>query len=137
MKFESLLARRYIRAQKRHSLLTTCSIMIAVALMVMLFSTFTTLMGIMRDTMYDEAPYHVMFTNVTREQAAEIRHMNQVESAELIEKPGGGYAVQVMFNTYLDDELAFIKKMIDNLHLRASISESVNVPSDIVISSSA
>lgn len=124
MKFESLLARRYIRAQKRHSLLTTCSIMIAVALMVMLFSTFTTLMGIMRDTMYDSAPYHVMFTNVTREQAAEIRHMNQVESAELIEKPGGGYAVQVMFNTYLDNELEFFQKMIDNLHLRASISDN-------------
>lgn len=124
MKFESLLARRYIRAQKRHSLLTTCSIMIAVALMVMLFSTFTTLMGIMRDTMYDEAPYHVMFTNVTREQAAEIRHMNQVGSAELIEKPGGGYAVQVMFNTYLDNELEFFQKMIDNLHLRASISDN-------------
>lgn len=124
MKFESLLARRYIRAQKRHSLLTTCSIMIAVALMVMLFSTFTTLMGIMRDTMYDEAPYHVMFTDVTREQAAEIRHMNQVGSAELIEKPGGGYAVQVMFNTYLDNELEFFQKMIDNLHLRASISDN-------------
>lgn len=127
MKFESLLARRYIRAQKRHSLLTTCSIMIAVALMVMLFSTFTTLMGIMRDTMYDEAPYHVMFTNVTREQAAEIRHMNQVASAELIEKPGGGYAVQVMFNTYLDNELEFFQKMIDNLHLRASISDNGQV----------
>ncbi len=127
MKFESLLARRYIRAQKRHSLLTTCSIMIAVALMVMLFSTFTTLMGIMRDTMYDEAPYHVMFTDVTREQAAEIRHMNQVASAELIEKPGGGYAVQVMFNTYLDNELEFFQKMIDNLHLRASISDNGQV----------
>ena len=54
MKFESLLARRYIFSQKRHSLLTICSIMIAVALMTMLFSTFTTALGITRDLLYDQ-----------------------------------------------------------------------------------
>ena len=104
MKFESLLARRYIRSQKRHSLLTVCSITIAVALMVMLFSAFTTMRGIMRDAIFDKAPYHVMFTDVTPEKAAEIRHMNQVGSAERVEKPGGGYSVQVLFNTYIDDD---------------------------------
>ena len=123
MKFESLLAGRYIRAQKRHSLLTVCSIMIAVTLMVMLFSAFTTMMGIMRDAMFDEAPYHVMFTDVTPEKAAEIRHMNQVGSAELVEKPDGGYSVQVLFNTYIDDETVFIKNMIKNLHLKAEFPE--------------
>lgn len=123
MKFESLLARRYIFSQKRHSLLTICSIMIAVALMTMLFSTFTTALGITRDLLYDQAPYHVMFTDVTREQAAEIRHMNQVGSAELVEKPHGGYSVQVMFNSYIDDESAFIKSMIEHLHLNAEYPE--------------
>lgn len=119
MKFESLLARRYIFSQKRHSLLTICSIMIAVALMTMLFSTFTTALGITRDLLYDQAPYHVMFTDVTREQAAEIRHMNQVGSAELVEKPHGGYAVQVLFNTYIDSEETFLQNMISHIKLNA------------------
>lgn len=132
MKFESLLAGRYIRAQKRHSLLTVCSIMIAVTLMVMLFSAFTTMMGIMRDAMFDEAPYHVMFTDVTPEKAAEIRHMNQVGSAELVEKPSGGYSVRVLFNTYIDDETVFIKNMIKNLHLKAEFPE-FGSPSGFVV----
>ena len=123
MKFESLLARRYIRSQKRHSLLTVCSITIAVALMVMLFSTFTTMRGIIRDAIFEQEPYHVMFTDVTPEKAAEIRHMNQVGSAELVEKPGGGYAVNVLFNTYIDDESVFIKNMIEKMHLNAEFPE--------------
>lgn len=132
MKFESLLAGRYIRAQKRHSLLTVCSITIAVALIVMLFSAFTTMRGIMRDAMFDEAPYHVMFTDVTPEKAAEIRHMNQVGSAELVEKPSGGYSVRVLFNTYIEDETVFIKNMIKNLHLKAEFPE-FGSPSGFVV----
>lgn len=125
MKFETLLARRYIISQKRHTLLTICSITIAVALMVILFSAFTTIMGISRAALYDQMPYHVMFFDVTREQAAQIRHMNQVESAEIKENPDGGNSVQVqvIFNTYIDNEVEFVQTMIDNLHLKASFTE--------------
>ncbi len=125
MKFETLLARRYIISQKRHTLLTICSITIAVALMVILFSAFTTIMGISRAALYDQNPYHVMFFDVTREQAAQIRHMNQVESAEIKENPDGGNSVQVqvIFDTYIDNEVEFVQTMIDNLHLKASFTE--------------
>lgn len=40
--FEGMLAREYISAQKRHSALTICSIAIALALITMLFSMFST-----------------------------------------------------------------------------------------------
>lgn len=125
MKFETLLARRYIISQKRHTLLTICSITIAVAMMVILFSAFTTIMGISRAALYDQMPYHVMFFDVTREQAAQIRHMNQVESAEIKENPDGGNSVQVqvIFDTYIDNEVEFVQTMIDNLHLKASFTE--------------
>ena len=124
MKFESMLARRYIFSQKRHSLLTICSIIIALALMVMLSSTFSTVLGIMRDYSYEIEPYHVMFEDVTKEQAAEIRHMNQVESVEIIENKGMGnsYQAQVMFSTYIDDDTAFFQNMIDHIGLNASYS---------------
>ncbi len=125
MKFETLLARRYILSQKRHTLLTICSIVIAVALMVILFSAFTTIMGISRAALYDQNPYHVMFFDVTREQAAQIRHMNQVGSAEIKANPDGGNSVQVqvIFDTYIDNEVEFVQAMIDNLHLKASFTD--------------
>ena len=123
MKFETLLARRYIFSQKRHSLLTVCSITIAVSLMVILFTSFTTMLGIERDILFDQAPYHVLFENVTKEQAAEIRHMLQVESVELKENPGGGnsYQAQVLFNTYIDSEETFLENMISHLKLNAEV----------------
>lgn len=128
MKFESLLARRYILSQKRHTLLTISSITIAIAVIVIIFSMFTTIFGIVRDVVYDQAPYHVMFYDVTREQAAQMRHMNQVGSAVIKENPGGGNSVQVqlVFDTYIDDETAFVQKMIDNLRLKnASFSPNL------------
>lgn len=123
MKFESLLARRYIISQKRHSLLTVCSITIAVALMVMLFTSFTTALGVARDFLYDQQPYHAMFEDVTSEQAAQIRHMVQVRSVELKENPGGGnsYQAMVLFGTYIDNESDFFAQMISHLKLRAKV----------------
>lgn len=120
MKFETLLARRYIKAQKRHSVLTVCSIVISVALMTLMFTCFTTLRGIIRDMHYDSAPYHVVFFNVTKAQGAAIRHMNQVESCELIPNANGvTYRAQVMFGDYIDDQFAYCAAMIRELKLNA------------------
>lgn len=121
MKFETLLARRYISAQKRHAALTVCSIIIAVALITMLCSCFTTLRGIQRAASYDAQPYHVMFNKVTKNQGAAIANMNQVASCELKPNPDGvTYQAQILFGEYIDDHWTYLDNMIRELKLNAS-----------------
>ena len=122
MKFESLLARRYISAQKRHSVLTVCSIVIAVALITMLCSCYTTMQGILREACYESQPYHVLFYNVTKNQGAAISHMNQVASVNLKENPDGRtYQAQIMFGEYIDNHWEYLEKMVNGLKLNARV----------------
>ena len=62
--FESMLAKKYIASQKRHSALTVCSIAIALALIVMLFSMFSTGISIMRGIACSQGEYHIQITGV-------------------------------------------------------------------------
>ena len=62
--FETMLAKKYILAQKRHSALTVCSIAIALALITMLFTMFSTVMGIMRNIAYSQGDYHIMVVGI-------------------------------------------------------------------------
>lgn len=56
---ERMLAGRYIGAQKRHCALTVCSIAIALALITLLFSMFSTVINIMRGIAYSQGEYHI------------------------------------------------------------------------------
>ncbi|MBR6069498.1 MAG: FtsX-like permease family protein [Ruminococcus sp.] len=97
--FEFLLARRYIKTQKRHSALTICSIVVAVTLMSMLFTGFATLLGCLRDAHYDQKPYHMCFIGITSEQADAVKKLPEVESYNVKknELGDGTYDVEVMF----------------------------------------
>ena len=78
--FEFLLARRYIKTQKRHSALTICSIVVAVTLMSMLFTGFATLRGCMRAAHYDFMPYHMRFSGMTSAQMDEIEKLPELKT---------------------------------------------------------
>ena len=65
--FEGRLARRYIGTQKRHSALTVCSIAIALALITMLFSMFSTVINTLRSIAHNEGDYHIRITFVDNE----------------------------------------------------------------------
>lgn len=97
--FEFLLARRYIKTQKRHSALTICSIIVAVTLMSMLFTGFATLLGCLRDAHYDQKPYHMCFIGITSEQADTVKKLPEVKSYNVSknEVGDGTYDVEVMF----------------------------------------
>ncbi len=61
MRFEGTLARRYIFSQKRHSLLTVCSITIAVAMMAMIFILVQTMFASERTHIINtEMPFHTV-----------------------------------------------------------------------------
>lgn len=68
MKFEKLLAHRYIKAQKRQSVFTVISIAAAVAVMAMFFLLYAVLVDGMRNVKFNTAPYHVAIYDLTEEQ---------------------------------------------------------------------
>ena len=113
IKFERMLAKRYIAAQKRHSVLTVCSIVIAVALMTMFFTGYTTMSGIMRAVHYDKAPYHMEFRDVTAKQAQYLSELPEVgEFDKLVnDEKQNSYTVRLLFDKYIDDDAEYLRRI--------------------------
>jgi len=84
--FEKLLAKKYIFQQKRHSILTICSIASALALMTALFMLFSTLLSCMHDVIYDNAPYHYKIINLTKDKAESLLNLPEFDCNMIIEK---------------------------------------------------
>ncbi len=105
MNFQTMLAKRYIFAQKRHSVLTLCSIIVALAFMSMLFSGFTTCFTSLRNIAYDKAPYHFLVYSVTKEQGELLSQAEGIASCVLKENPDGStYQAELMLQKYIKDE---------------------------------
>ena len=117
MKFELLLAKRYLSAQRRHSVLTVCSIVIAVALLTALSTCFSTLRGVFRDAAFDEAPYHVLLYDVTEAQCRQIEKMNHIGSCTFVPSDDGrtGDGL-ILFDSYIGSLVNYISEMNRSLN---------------------
>ena len=118
MKFETLLARRYITAQKRHSVLTTCSIVIAVALMTMLFCLYSTLMTVKRNEAYDDLPGHFALYGLSDEQAEKLKTIPEIGEIRTEEEYG-----KTVRYIVLDQEIDSEKFFIDRIKETAGIEK--------------
>ncbi len=125
MRFERLLARRYIKEQKRHSALTICSIALALTLMTMLFTCYGTFMKCLRNTSYELEPYHMKFLSITDEQYSVLEKEETVE--QIIKKDG--------WNEDVSAEILFKKRSItDYLQYCESLSEKLSMPNTAISS---
>ncbi len=97
MQFQKLLASRYIFSQKRHTILTICSIVAALTLMTMLFTGFSTIISCLREKAYDDAPYHYMLYSITKEQGDVLKKCDGIESCTLVQNKGEGTFRAVIF----------------------------------------
>lgn len=109
---ERLLALRYIRAQKRHSILTICSIAIALALMTLLFTTYATFMGIRRDVSYDAQPYHVKVLRVTQEEYETLAACPEFKECRRVIEENYTISAELMIRTYHDNIGEFLSKVL-------------------------
>lgn len=101
--FERMMAKRYITAQKRHSVLTVCSIAAALALMTMLFTCFSTFMNIIRDACYDDKPYHIELRKLDDEQVRIVSdYVGDMGELKIIEE-NGSKTVRIMFTEYIGE----------------------------------
>lgn len=111
MRFENLLARKYIFAQKRHSALTICSIVISIAMMTMIACCLSTYNAITRAAVFDRSPYHLLIYSITEEQGKSISAYDHVESCTLEKNPEtGGFTAKVLFKGYLGKWEEFFPK---------------------------
>ncbi len=102
--FERLLAKRYIITQKRHSILTVCSIIVAIALMTSLFTAFSTAMGCIRDIAYHNAPYHYKIMHLTLQQAQEMEtQFPEAESVKLVTEKDYTCSIELFMKDYIGD----------------------------------
>ena len=87
--FERLMARRYITEQKRHSVLTICSIAAALSLMTLLFTCLSTGLKIARDVSFDKQPSHLAIVGLTDEQAEIVTEfVGEIGNVTVIEEKG-------------------------------------------------
>ena len=117
--FERMLAKKYIFSQRRHSALTVCSIAMALALITMLFSLFSTVMSGLRSIAYDQGEYHVQVTpnyGFTKEEydafAEAISDYATCTPEQVYVNGNQVYFANVMFNGYIDNySNAFIQNI--------------------------
>ncbi len=118
MSFQTMLAKRYIFSQKRHSILTICSIIVALAFMSMLFTGFTTCFTSLHNIAYDKAPYHCLVYSVTKEQGEILSKAEGITSCVLKENPEDGtYRAELMLQKYISND----QKILDNAFEQAGL----------------
>ena len=121
MRYESLLASRYIKAQKRQSAFTLISIAVAVAVMTMLFVLYGVLLANVREASYKECPYHLMIYNWPEDKTTALRNEAYVQSVsfERIEK--GSWIAEALSEADIDFEDAENRVLIARIMFQRGI----------------
>ena len=122
--FEKHLALRYIRTQKRHSILTVCSIMIALALMTLLFTGFSTYLDICRDIAYDQAPYHVKMMRLLPEEYETLAANPAFKECRRVVEEDYTLSAEILLKGYHDDIIAFMDSTLPDKSLY--VGDNVN-----------
>jgi len=102
MRYESLLASRYIKAQKRQSVFTCVSIIAAAAVITMVFILYSVCMNCLENGAYSKAPYHLVFSELTEEQGEAMADFAEVRSLQLSRTPDG-VSASVLFGSDIGD----------------------------------
>lgn len=103
MKYEGLLASRYIKAQKRQSFFTVISIAAAIAVMTMIFVLYSVCMDCCETTAYSSKPYHIAISNLTEEQGEALQNEDMVRTVKLERMQDGSVTAYVLFDSDIGD----------------------------------
>lgn len=129
--FERLMARRYITEQKRHSVLTICSIAAALSLMTLLFTCLSTGLKIARDVSFDMQPSHLEIVGLTDEQAEIVTEfVGETGNITIIEEKGENTA-HIMFTEYIGENISVYA---GNLSEKLGPVREININSQLVFS---
>ena len=103
MRYESLLASRYIKAQKRQSVFTVISITAAVAIMTTVFLLYSVFMNCYKNTVYSISPYHLLLEELNEEQGEALQGEPHVRSINLNRIKDGKVTAGILFDSDIGD----------------------------------
>ena len=112
MRYESLLASRYIKSQKRQSIFTLISIAVAVAVMTMLFVLYGTFTDNARTNAYNQAPYHVIIFDWPENKASVLRNDTYVDSVRFERHDTGTLTASIMLKNDISDPSSWVDSLI-------------------------
>ncbi|MBQ1409953.1 MAG: ABC transporter permease [Oscillospiraceae bacterium] len=124
MRYESLLASRYIRAQKRQSVFTLLSIVVAVAVISVFFVLYGVLLGNLRASAYQNGPYHLLIREWPENKASALRSNQYVQSVNFEPKENGYLSAKIMLRKGIDDPNEWLKNM--EIQHRVELSRTVS-----------
>ncbi len=123
--YENLLASRYIKAQKRQSVFTTVSITAAVAVITMIFVLYSVCMNCLENVCFSSAPFHLLFSELTEEQARALADFAEVRSVNLEAKPDG-ISAYVLFSSDIGDRELWLQKAAQKIGAPEKYERSKN-----------
>ncbi len=124
------MARRYITEQKRHSVLTICSIAAALSLMTMLFTCFSTYIKVARDVSFDMQPSHLEIVGLTDEQVGIVTDtVGEMGNVTFIEE-NGEKTMHILFTEYIGEN---ISDYAGKLWERLGTVREININSQLVL----
>lgn len=123
MKYESLLASRYIKAQKRQSAFTVISIVAAVAIITMVFVLYSVFMDCLRNTEYSKEPYHLIIEDLTEEQGEALANEDAVRSVKLASASDGRVTAMILFGKDIGDRFQWLSDTAKEHGFDKSVSD--------------
>ena len=125
MKYESLLASRYIKAQKRQSAFTAVSIAAAVAVITMIFVLYGVWINCLKSIYYSQAPYHLVFSELTEEQGEAMAEFEEVRSVNL-SRTADGVSAAVLFDKDIGDRELWLQNAANKIGASQQYERSKN-----------
>ena len=104
MRYESLLAGRYIKAQRRQSIFTVLSIAMAVTTMTVIFVLYGVAIYNARKTALEQKPYHLSLHQWPANKATALRNEKHVESVTFERNPDGSLTAWIFFDGYIGNK---------------------------------
>ena len=120
MNFKSLLAKRYIGAQKRQSLFTVLSIALTVSLLTGFFVLFSAITHTMRTVSYEKFPGHLKIMELTEEQCRQLEDQEKVKKVIAKKAEDGSYSAFVEFSGDIGDTREWLETATTNIGAESS-----------------
>lgn len=115
MRFDHLLASRYIKAQKRQSVFTVISIITAVAIVTMVFLSYSLFINCYSNAVYSASPYHLLVHELTEEQGEALRNEPAIRSAKLDFDTEETICARIMFQEDIGDREAWMQNVMTKI----------------------
>ncbi len=114
MSFASKMALRYIKAQKKHSVFITLSIVSALTFVTVIFTLFSSFYSSMLSAVKSQNPWHMSIYDITQEEAEKVASGDMISEYEYFPSMNAEYkgTLEVRFSSDVYDPETYIRERL-------------------------